>query len=389
MIICFAKRGYNEENEEQKLDGSDSILILLLSLAGCSREPQEAVEMDVNVDTLFSYPALIEDRIICKCFDRSTGAAFFMEISPNGKRFLGRIPNHYISTKFSVYQAPYLYLFAATHDETAELGGRNILFRINVEDGGVEQVEHLDDSVPGIKAHEFQGCIITIKDFVTEKEIKTLIESYDPEKDEWTSHMECSIDLTTGDGEAVHGLCANEDHIFVLHDICTSNGRGYENRQTESYIDVLNKNYEVEKTIKPGPEIQKLFFEARIKEMCAFGDYLYMYSKSNEAYLGRLEGDELIEVYSGENFKIAADASGLENPLFYTRDTRQVHMLNEEGELETIELQIESSSYQICMILTDQNACYIDCDSNKRNRRAYAYLVDRRDLATVTLPCRS
>lgn len=58
----------------------------------------------------------------------------------------------------------------------------NILIKLNVNTGGLEQFENADGSLPGLSAYYFDKHIITLKNIVTEGTTSTFIESFDIEK---------------------------------------------------------------------------------------------------------------------------------------------------------------------------------------------------------------
>ena len=83
------------------------------------------------------------------------------------------------------------------------------------------------------------------------------------------------------------------------------------------------------------------------------------------------------------NFEISTNPFSSQ-PIFYTRRSNRVYLIDEYGKWETLELQI-GNNYTIKNILADDESCFIVCYADDLDD--CAYFVDRKVIDKVQLPC--
>ena len=337
----------------------------------------EAAKSDIDVDSVLSYMALIDNKVIYKSISGDS-VNYIKSLTTGENVYLGSTPDFYLSMKQAAFDYPYLYFFVGTLNGQSETDkAENILIKLNVNTGGLEQFENADGSLPGLSAYYFDKHIITLKNIVTEGTTSTFIESFDIEKNDWKRYFECSIDNKSGKGTAVYGVCANQNNIFALYDICNNK------KEIDTYLIILDKQYKVEKSIRVNKEMHDYVMTSFIADMQVFDDYIYIYNASNYGYLARIEDDKLEEMYKGRNFEISTNPFSSQ-PIFYTRRSNRVYLIDEYGKWETLELQI-SNNYTIKNILADNESCFIVCYADDLDD--CAYFVDRKVIDKVQLPC--
>ncbi|MBO7451471.1 MAG: hypothetical protein J6U54_13990 [Clostridiales bacterium] len=365
------------------------LLVLCLSLCfnGCSKqkdtdsavlqnriEQAEIQEVTINSDSLFYQMALIDNKIL---YTEINGQKLdFVLEDPDGQQMrFGSVPNFLTSMKQVVLNYPYVYHYICVveGDDTT----RNCLVKLNLETG--EKVEFVcnDESIPTIPAYYFNGCIVTYKNIVTEDQIYTFLDSFNVETETWEKHMECTIDTVSGKGEAIYGICSNQNNLYVLHDICESK------IDFNSYLEVLNTDYEIIKTIEISKEMHEFVLSSFVSDMDVFGDYIYFFNASMYGYLAKIENDELIEVFKGRDFALAKNVSS-SAPLFYTRGTNKVYSLDDDEKLSEIDLEV-GNEHLIQTVFVSGELCYIIFYGEEIN--AYSYLVERECLENVKFPC--
>ena len=376
---------------KQGIKKGGAILFLLFFLSGCHNNTTndnnisadtnskiiEVTKVDIDFDSVLSYTALVDDKIIYKCVDDSS--INYFQTSPSGETFfLGSIPNFYLSMKQSVLDYPFLYFFVSILNDNVEKESiKNVLIRLNLDTYELEQFEHQDFSLPGISTYYFDDHIITLKNLVSDGTTLTYIESIDVENNEWKRYMECAINNENHQGTAVFGVCANQNNLFVLYDVCNSQ------KETETYLVILYKQYQEVKSIKIDRQTHDYVMTSFIADMQAFDDYIYIYNASNYGYLARIENNELVEIFKGRNFEISINHSSSQ-PIFYTRRSNQIYLLDGGGQLNVIELEI-ANNYTIKSILVDSDSCFITCYAD--DSTDFAYLVNREAIDKISLPC--
>ena len=199
------------------------------------------------------------------------------------------------------------------------------------------------------------------------------IDTYD-----WSKHMECTINNISGQGEAIYGICANKQNLFVLHDICDSRDN------FKSYLEVLDTNFQIVKTIEIEDSLHDYVLTSFLSDMQAYEDYIYFYNASNYGLLARVENDRLKEIYKNRNFEMAGNTSS-DQPIFYIRRTNSIYIFDDKnGSLTEVTLSVKNG-YTIKTILCDSDSCFIVFISD--DSPDYAYLIEKDKIACYTFPC--
>lgn len=367
-------------------------LVIMSSFSGCYSDQlnrttdadisdnlqlETAEQIDFDFDALLSFIAMTDGNIIYQNVD-TNGVYYMLTTAEGTQEELGCTENFLLSMKQAVLDSPYLYFFVSVLNEKQD-GPENILVRINIDDQKTEMFHHKDDSIPGISTYMFNGQILTLKNVVKENLIKTYIESFDLNSSSWEKHMECSFDEESGQGEAVFGICSNQSNLFVLHDFCHSSDK------RETYLEVLNKQYQIEKSIKIDTQMHDYVLTSFISDMQAFGNYIYIYNASNYGYLAKIENDELKEVYKGRNFEIATNVVS-SPPLLYTRRTNTLYSIDSMGNIIETNLHV-GNDYVLMTALVDDDSYFLVFF--KDDAPTYAYFVNRNNIEHTLFPCGS
>lgn len=359
------------------------ILFLLVIFCGCQQNKENKVsrenfdlsleEVNLNMDNILSYETFNEDYVIYMTDDGKLMKVY----SNSGKsEYLTNIPDFYLSMKHKVLDYPYVCFFAASIDEnTGNIS--NILFRFNIESSKIERFEKNDGSLPGIPTYLFNEKILTLKNIVTDEITSTFIETIDVEKNEWIKVIECSLDNKTYKGDAVFAVCANEKNVFALYD--KLNGEN----EIETYLKVYNDRFEEMLSIRIDSDIHDYVMTSFISDIQAFGDYIYITNASNYGFLGKIENGQFVEVFRGRNFTMALNQSN-DVPIFYTRRSNSVYMLNDKGELQEKKISI-SNDYSIMFMMTNENSCFVVCNAD--NKTEQGYIFKKKDIGNIALPC--
>lgn len=370
------------------------ILILLISLFlfvnGCSKQndpseklfsdsqldsmQSEFAEVRINSDSLFYQMALIDNKILYTEINGQT-LDFVLE-DPYGEQLkFGCVSNFFTSMKQSVLEYPFFYHYISVVGEDNIT--RNCLIKLNVETGDKEEYLCEDEAIPGIPTYLFNGCIVTYKNVVTDDKIVTFIDSFNIETKTWERHMECTVDSISGQGEAIYGICSDQQYLYVLHDVCESKS------EFKSYLEILDTNYSTVKTIIINQELHDYVLSNFVSDMDVYGEYIYFFNASMYGYLAKIDGDELKEVFKGRDFAIAKNIPS-SAPLFYIRGTNNVYYLDDSGELRKEELQIGNDQVLQTIFVYD-DLCYVIFYGDEIN--AYSYIVSRESLGVVMFPC--
>lgn len=349
-----------------------SIVIVSIILSGCSsiqNENQISASLGSDIysnddasvilldyHTLQNIICMVDDGILISENDGSSMKYTFIH-SNGGKEPVGEIDNYIIGMKQSVLDYPYVFFYVGertneTNDET------NVLVQLNLDTHEQTEYTYVDDSLLGIPTYKFGNSIVTIKNVVTGNIIETYIESFDIDTKTRKIYMKFEYDSNRKEGEAVYGLCSDGENLYVLHDICDA-AEGI-----SSYIDVLNMNYEVCKSVHISKEIHDYALTSLVSDMQVVGEFVYIYNASNNGFLGRINGDSLVEIYKSNDFCISSDVSG-EWPLFFIRRSNTILQLNENGELSPIKLDVKNgycimavySYYDTCFLLLYRDDC--------------------------------
>ena len=336
----------------------------------------EANRIDLDFDTILYYIALENDEIIYAEINEEN--INYIQRSSSGKsKIIGETNNFLMSMKQSAFSYPYLYFYVSRFDEDAD-DTCNDLLRINVQSQNVDSFVHKDNSIPGISTYIFDGKIVTIKNVLIDNMTKTYIDCFNTDTCNWSKYMECEINNSTGQGEAIYGICANQQNLFILHDICNSR------TDFRSYLEVLDKEFHIVKTIEIDDSLHDYVLSSFISDMQAYEDYIYFYNASNYGLLARAENDGIKEIYKERNFEIAPNTSS-NQPLFYIRRTNLVLLFNvENGSLSEIELNVKNE-YTIKTILCDNDSCFIVFGAD--DSPDFAYLIEKEKIADYTFPC--
>ena len=212
----------------------------------------------------------------------------------------------------------------------------------------------------------------------TNNQTKTYIDSFNTDTQDWSRYMECTINNDSWQGEAIYGICANQQNLFVLHDICDSKNT------FRSYLEVLDTKYQIIKTIEIDNEMHDYVLTSFISDMQAYDDYIYFYNASNYGYLAHIENNNLKEVYKNRNFEIAVNSS-ISQPIFYIRRTNSVYIFDEKsGTVTETNLQV-NNGYTIKTILCDSDSCFIVFSAD--DSPDYAYILEKEKMANYVFPC--
>ena len=199
---------------------------------------------------------------------------------------------------------------------------------------------------------------------------------FDVENNEYNTLISCSYNSVSKKGNAVFGMCADDNRIYILYD------ERNEPEDLETYLRVYDLTLNEVDSIRIEQNLHDYVMSGFISDMQVFGDYIYILNASNNGVLLKLEQGNLVEVYRGKNFECARNPL-LAEPVFYTRRTKTIFILK-DNELRQHEMNLEND-YVIKAMLIDENSCAVICCSEKGED--IVYCLDRDSLIDVTLPC--
>lgn len=360
------------------------LLCILILLCGCqqnngNKNVRESIgenyeEINLSLDPILSYETFNDDYVI---YMTSSGELVKICANSNQRKLLCNIPDFYLSMKHKVLDYPYIYFFAASVKEDTD-NITNVLFRFNIESSQIDRFENEDGSEPGIPTYLFNGRILTLKNIVTDESTTTFIEAVNVEKNEWEKVLECSLDNKTYKGDAVFAVCANEKNVFALCD--KRNGAN----EIETYLIILNDRFETVSSIKVDSAIHDYVMTSFITDIQAFGDYIYIINASNYGFLGKIENGQFSEVFKGRNFTMAINQS-IDMPIFYTRRSNSVYMINDSGKLQEQKIPIENG-YSIMFMMTNEESCFAVCYADDKDE--HGYIFAKKDIGDIILPCK-
>jgi hypothetical protein len=309
----------------------------------------EAAMISLDHHTLQNIICMVDDGILVS--ENTTNSMKYIYIDSSGERnIVGEINNFVISMKQSVLDYPYVYFYVGEriNDPQDEM---NVLVQLNLQTHEQIEYKYEDDSLLGIPTYVFNDKIVTIKNVVRDNTIETYIESFDVETNTRNIYMKCEYDCNCNEGEAVYGLCSDGGKLYVLHDVCDAI------KGVRSYIEVLNYDYEICKSIYISEDIHDYALTSLVSDMQVLGEYVYINNASNNGFLGRINEEVLQEIYRSNDFCISSDASS-ECPLFYIRRSNTIFLLNDEGELSAVDLEIKNG-YCLMAVFSYSDSCFL------------------------------
>ncbi|MBQ8398253.1 MAG: hypothetical protein IJX53_08695 [Clostridia bacterium] len=356
------------------------ILLYLIIICGiltscCEYEP---ILMDIDMETVLSCTAFINDCLIYKKYDYGTGILGFYSTNMNGNTvLLGEIPQYYISMRQSVVLQNKLYSYVGAYDSENNHPD-NILLEINLAENDLKTYRNCDNTSLGIPTYCFHDNIATLKTTINNEYTNTFIELFDVKNNEYNTLISCSFNSILQKGNAVFGMCADDNRIYILYD------ERKDSEELETYLKVYDLTLKEIDSIKIEQNLHDYVMSSFISDMQVFGDYIYILNASNNGTLLRLEQGNLVEVYRGKNFECARNPL-LTEPVFYTRRTKTIFILK-DNELRQYEMNIEND-YVIKAMLIDKNSCAVICCSEKGED--IVYCVNKKVLDKVTLQCKT